>query len=60
MILVSHPTGNANVRAVILAMENAGVLDQFCTTLGVADRETINKPNSFFFKSAATQCGEPS
>jgi glycosyltransferase involved in cell wall biosynthesis len=36
MILVSHPTGNANVRAVIRTFEAAGMLDSFCTTIGTA------------------------
>ena len=34
MIVVSHPTGNANVRAVLDAFERAGLLARFVTTLG--------------------------
>ena len=34
MILLSHPFGNANVRAVLHALDNAGRLAKFATTLG--------------------------
>jgi glycosyltransferase involved in cell wall biosynthesis len=34
MILLSHPTGNANVRAVLQALDQAGLLARFVTTLG--------------------------
>ncbi|HEV2840271.1 MAG TPA: glycosyltransferase [Chthoniobacterales bacterium] len=34
MILVSHPFGNANVRAVLSALDQAGVLAKFVTALG--------------------------
>jgi len=34
MILLSHPTGNANVRAVLKALDRAGLLARFVTTLG--------------------------
>jgi glycosyltransferase involved in cell wall biosynthesis len=34
MILLSHPTGNANVRAVLQALDRAGLLSTFVTTLG--------------------------
>ena len=34
MIVLSHPTGNANVRAVLDAFERAGLLARFVTTLG--------------------------
>jgi glycosyltransferase involved in cell wall biosynthesis len=34
MILLSHPTGNANVRQAALALEEAGLLAQFWTCLG--------------------------
>jgi glycosyltransferase involved in cell wall biosynthesis len=50
MILLSHPTGNANVRAVMQALENAGILDSFCTTLGVSDQEPAKWRNLFFQK----------
>ncbi|MEN3369409.1 MAG: hypothetical protein V7609_1552 [Verrucomicrobiota bacterium] len=33
MILLSHPTGNANVRAVLEALDHAGLLAKFLTTL---------------------------
>ncbi|HYY14656.1 MAG TPA: glycosyltransferase family 4 protein [Chthoniobacterales bacterium] len=34
MIVLSHPTGNANVRAVLDALDRAGLLARFVTTLG--------------------------
>lgn len=34
MVLVVHPFGNANVRAVLQALEDAGMLARFVTTLG--------------------------
>jgi glycosyltransferase involved in cell wall biosynthesis len=34
MILVTHPFGNANVRAVLKALDDAGLLAKFVTTLG--------------------------
>jgi len=33
--VVSHPTGNANVRNVLSALQEAGMLDEFCTTIAV-------------------------
>jgi glycosyltransferase involved in cell wall biosynthesis len=50
MILLSHPTGNANVRAVILALEKAGILNLFCTSLGVSKGEQVCWLTSFFQK----------
>ena len=35
MMAMSHPTGNANVRAVLAALDEAGRLDVFFTTVGV-------------------------
>lgn len=35
MIAMSHPTGNANVRAVLAALDDAGLLEVFFTTVGV-------------------------
>ena len=34
MILLTHPLGNANVRAVLAALDHAGLLAKFVTTLG--------------------------
>jgi glycosyltransferase involved in cell wall biosynthesis len=34
MIVLSHPTGNANVRAVLGALDRTGLLARFVTTLG--------------------------
>ena len=37
MLLLSHPTGNANVRAVLAALEQAGELESFYTTVVVQE-----------------------
>jgi glycosyltransferase involved in cell wall biosynthesis len=50
MILLSHPTGNANVRAVMRALEQAGVLDSFYTSLGVGESGRIRWQNFFHKK----------
>src|SRR3954451_16947057 len=34
MVLLVHPFGNANVRAVLQALEEAGLLSRFVTTIG--------------------------
>ncbi|MEY2484756.1 MAG: hypothetical protein QOH39_404 [Verrucomicrobiota bacterium] len=34
MVLLTHPFGNANVRAVLDALQGAGLLERFVTTLG--------------------------
>jgi glycosyltransferase involved in cell wall biosynthesis len=34
-VLMSHPTGNSNVRAVITALNNAGMLGEFNTTIAI-------------------------
>ena len=34
-VFLAHPTGNANVRAVLAALDGAGLLDTFFTTVGV-------------------------
>ena len=34
MIVLTHPTGNANVRAVLAALEHKGLLARFVTTIG--------------------------
>ena len=36
MVVVSHPTGNANVRGTLKALEEADQLCAYCTTLGYA------------------------
>jgi starch synthase len=33
--LVSHPTGNANMRAVLRGLQRVGALEEFCTTVGL-------------------------
>lgn len=40
MVLYSHPTGNANVRAAVLGLHNAGILNEFHTSVATF-------PNSF-------------
>jgi glycosyltransferase involved in cell wall biosynthesis len=50
MILLSHPTGNEFVRAVMRALENAGGLDSFFTSLGVAEGEPNRQRYRFFQK----------
>lgn len=39
MIALSHPTGNANVRAVMTGLDNAGLLHSFHTTLAFDDSQ---------------------
>ncbi len=36
-IVVSHPTGNANVRALVTGLHNAGMLEKFVTTIAYFD-----------------------
>lgn len=43
-VLVSHPTGNANVRAAVTAMERAALLDRFYTAIATDS-------NSFWFRA---------
>src|SRR5712691_2744352 len=38
MIVLTHPTGNANVRAVLDALDHAGLLARFVTTLGWSEK----------------------
>ena len=39
MIVLTHPTGNANVRAVMGGLQRAGLLAKFATTIGFAESE---------------------
>jgi glycosyltransferase involved in cell wall biosynthesis len=41
MIVMSHATGNANVRAVLAALDDARLLDVFFTTVGVRAHSTL-------------------
>ncbi|MEP6808720.1 MAG: glycosyltransferase family 4 protein [Chthoniobacterales bacterium] len=41
MILLAHPFGNANVRAVLSALEGANLLARFVTTVGYAKDATL-------------------
>lgn len=43
MIAMSHPTGNANVRAVLAALDNARLLEVFHTTVGVAADHPVSR-----------------
>jgi hypothetical protein len=52
MILVSHPSGNANVRGVLRGLESAGILDSFCTSIGTSDREAGHWRNFLFQKAS--------
>lgn len=47
MLLVSHPTGNANVRNALIAFEEAGLLGCFSTTLAVPSRSPILARRSY-------------
>jgi glycosyltransferase involved in cell wall biosynthesis len=39
-VIMSHPTGNSNVRAIISALDNAGLLAEFNTTVAVNPNAT--------------------
>jgi len=41
MILLAHPIGNANVRAVLRALDEAGLLAKFVTALGWSDASPL-------------------
>jgi glycosyltransferase involved in cell wall biosynthesis len=41
MILLAHPIGNANVRAVLRALDDAGLLAKFVTALGWSDASPL-------------------
>ena len=41
MILLSHPTGNANVRAILEALDRAGLLSKFLTTLAWSQNSSL-------------------
>ena len=41
MILLTHPFGNANVRAVLGALDRAALLAKFVTTLGWSDNSPL-------------------
>jgi glycosyltransferase involved in cell wall biosynthesis len=43
VILLAHPFGNANVRALLAAFHGAGVLERFVTTLGVGEESLLLK-----------------
>ena len=43
MVTVSHPTGNANVRAVLDGLEAAGLLECFCTAIATYPGNTFDK-----------------
>lgn len=40
-VVVSHPHGNANVRAVLRALDGAGRLERFVTTIGLSERRPL-------------------
>ena len=41
-VVISHPTGNANVRAVLRTLQNAGLLRRFHTSVAVPDARWIH------------------
>lgn len=43
MILLSHPTGNANVRHAALALHRAGLLGEFWTCINYQERNFLNR-----------------
>jgi glycosyltransferase involved in cell wall biosynthesis len=43
MILLSHPTGNANVRQAAWALNEAGLLSEFWTSISWNDRHPVNR-----------------
>ncbi|QYY36325.1 glycosyltransferase [Ruficoccus sp. ZRK36] len=43
MILLSHPTGNENLRQALQAMREAGLLDAFYTTLGFSEENDLRR-----------------
>lgn len=47
MVTVSHPTGNANVRAVLDGLEAAGLLECFCTAIATYPGNTFDKLSRF-------------
>ena len=42
-LIVSHPTGNRNVRAIIESLHAAGLLEEFCTTVAINPASKIIK-----------------
>jgi hypothetical protein len=42
-LILSHPTGNANVRAAALGLAKAGLLSKFYTTIAAYPGEIIYK-----------------
>ena len=43
MILLSHPTGNENLRQALRAMREAGLLYSFFTTIGLSENSFVDK-----------------
>lgn len=43
MIVFSHPIGNQNVREALLALDRAGMLSEFWTTISWNPRSTVNR-----------------
>jgi glycosyltransferase involved in cell wall biosynthesis len=46
MVILSHPTGNENVRAAAAGLKNAGVLKQFHTSLAVFPGSLLDKASA--------------
>ncbi len=50
-VIISHPTGNANLRAVLRALQDRGILHEFCTTLSIPTSLIAKAPISKEMKS---------
>lgn len=46
-LLLSHPTGNANVRAAAMGFENTGMLKSFITSIALFEGHTLKKLSQF-------------
>ena len=57
MILVTHPFGNANVRAVLAALDQAGLLAKFLTTLGWSQGSPLLQALSANLRAEMTRRG---
>jgi len=48
-IILSHPTGNSNVRALLSGLINAGLLNKFYTCIAVLENSFLQKFTKYFF-----------
>lgn len=54
-VVLSHPTGNANVRAVLAALDRERILDTFYTTVGIRSGGLLQRTIPPPFRSAANR-----